>query len=236
MLDNFTRWAGITNSVVDRARPRRPGCSSECRRLRSAALSGLIGFWALFPSVAHAQSTNLIVDVDSSVRLTCLSPLQLNVSAADLSNVLVGQPTNTATAFNAGARTAIASGNALVVDLPALSPNLIGDIRRYEFRTVGCLIEATPSLFGSVVVRITLGGNRTLLGPGGSRIRLQSVLGRRAGTADSFANRYTYPAWYHIFFDTQIEFQIQADLSQATHAGLHSSTTSGNFTVQVTAP
>lgn len=185
---------------------------------------------------AQAQSTNLVVDVDSTVRLTCLSPIEFNITAADLSARLTdGVQSGTGQAVAPVAASVTTTTGNLIATLPAIDVPLSSNIRQFELTEVGCLIEANPS-FGRVNVRVRLNGNTALDGPGGSLINIRSVTARRFDSGGNYVPNYSYPAWLHFFIDTYIEFRIRADLSAATHSGRHSSSVDGNFVVEVTAP
>ncbi len=187
-------------------------------------------------SAARAQVADVVIDVDSTVRLICLSPLEFVITPADLSNTYAGGAgADSAQTLIAGPVSATAQAGSLEVALPPITAPLTGDPTRHRLTQVGCLIEANASS-GRVDVSIALTGNTILTGPGGSQVTVRSVTGRRFGSGGAFGSAYSYPAWFHFFADTLIEFQIEVDLSTATHEGLYSSVFDGNFTVEVTAP
>jgi hypothetical protein len=187
---------------------------------------------------ASSQTSSIIVDVDSTVRLSCLSPLAFNLTENDISAAFTGGIANdSAIALSAGTLTTSPSGgSSLTVAMPPIVEPLAGDLSSYNLTTDGCVVEATPSIFGSVSVRIVLTGNTILQGNNGSQIQVNSVRGRRSGTGSAFATNFSYPRWRHYFADAVLEFQINVDLSGASSSGLHSSTADGTFTVEVTTP
>ncbi|MBU2534165.1 MAG: hypothetical protein KKB37_15600 [Alphaproteobacteria bacterium] len=185
---------------------------------------------------AQAQTSEVIVDVDSTVALGCLDPFIFNISSDDLTTALTGG-VNSGAAFsiNGGSHTTTGTGSSLVVELPPITQALSGNAASYNLVDVGCIIQASPS-FGQVSVRVTMLGNNVLQGAGGSEIIVNSVRARRSGTSAAFAASYSYPAFLHFFVDTFIEFQVNIDLRNASAAGNHSSRVPGTFRVQVTAP
>ena len=175
--------------------------------------------------------------LNSTVTLGCIDPFEFNITASELSSALTaGVGSGSGVALSGGNQsTSGAVGNSLRVQLPPISQPLSGNIASFDLTEVGCIIQASPS-FGQVRVRIALTPNTVLAGPVGSEITINSVLGRRLNSGSAFASSYTYPAIFHFFIDTYIEFRINIDLSAANASGLHSSPIGGSFTVEVTSP
>ena len=177
-------------------------------------LALLLALPALAPS--RAQTTGLVIDVDSTVTLGCLDPFEFQITADQLSAALTGGvASGSGVSLSAGPQNTNLQGGALAVRMPPINQNLSGNIRRYELTEVGCIIRATPS-FGRVRVRIAMTGNNVLAGPAGSEITINSVRGRLFGSTNNFATNYQYPAFIHFFQDTYIEFLLNIDLSAAT--------------------
>lgn len=190
----------------------------------------------IHPVCGTAGAQTVVIDVDPTVRLTCLSPFKFDITAAELSSTYTrGTPKKTSQSIPAENVSATPSGENLIVALPAIASPLSGDPTRHVLQDVGCLIEATPSR-GRISVSITLTPNTVLSGANGSRIGVRSVLGRLGGTHRAFSSSFSYPSAFHRRSDQLIEFQLLVDLSDAFDAGVHSSTIDGTFTVEVTSP
>lgn len=199
-------------------------------------ISAILILALLIPFCGTASAQTVVIDVDPTVRLTCLSPFEFDITAAELSDAYAGGAgTNSSQSISTGGVSATPSGSNLIATLPALASQLTGDPARHRLQAVGCLIEATPS-FRRVNVSISLTPNTVLQGNGGSRIEVRSVRGRLNGSSNAFSTSFSYSAIYHFFFDPQIEFELLVDLTDASHAGLHSSVIDGTFTVEVTSP
>jgi hypothetical protein len=198
----------------------------------------MIAWLAVQAHLALSQTSTVLISVDSTVKLSCVSPLAFNITESDISAAFAGGlANNSGIALSAGTRTtSLSGGSSLVVLMPTIVEPLPGNLASYNLTTDGCVVEATPPIFGSVSVRVVLTGNTVLQGSNGSEIRVNSVRGCRSGSGSAFAANFTCPRWYHYFGARALEFQINVDLSEATSSGLHSSVADGTFTVEVTTP
>ncbi len=188
-------------------------------------------------TMAYAQTSTVIIDVDGPTTLGCISPMSIDITQADIANNLTGGVGNdTSVSLPTGAVSPIAVGSTLVAQMPAMTPALPGDPSSFVVTATNCYISTSPAN-GKVQVDIVLDPtNNILAGNNGSQITINSVLGRRLGTNQQFRASYQYNRKVHRDGDTYIEIELDLDLGQASAAGVHSSTVNGNFTVVVTTP
>lgn len=193
--------------------------------------------WLVGAACAVAQTTTVVIDVDSIFTLQCISPLQFDITADQLSTALTGGvASNSGVAMSAGGQSATASGSTLSVTLPSINQPLSGDLSRFDLERVACRVSATPG-GGRVQVRIVRGADNRLRGPNGSQIRIRNVRGRVASSGTGFQRNFQYARNLHNGGATvAIEIQVRANLNRATTAGLHSSNDDENFTIEVTTP
>lgn len=199
-------------------------------------LSGILAA-AMIARVA-AQTTGVVVDVDATIRLTCISPLQFAITGNDLTQAFFGSASaNPVRITNAGTVPAQAVGSKLVARPSGLNTALSSDPTRYILRSRGCLIEGNAS-FGQVFVTIALIGNSVLYGPGTSRITVRSVKGRMERFGGAYSSSFNFSAIYLLFLfqPLYLEYEIEVDLSNASRSGLHEAPTPGVFRVTVVRP
>jgi len=207
--------------------------------IKKLIASSIIGTCALLAgaSCASAQVTTVVIDVDPIFTLQCISPLQFDITADQLSTALTGGvASGSGVAMSAGQQSATASGSALSVTLPTINQPLSGDLSRLDLERVACRISATPG-GGRVQVSIVRSADNRLRGPNGSQIRIRNVRGRVANSGNGFQRNFRYDRSLHDGGATvSLEIQVRANLNRATTAGFHSSNNDENFTIEVTTP
>jgi len=205
-------------------------------RLPIAGCFALVSFLAA--ETAVGQTSTVIIDVDSTVVLSCLSPLEFTISPSALSAAITGNPNSGAgVPVSAAPQTPTATNGRLVARFDVIRANLPGGaLNRMAMTAVGCLVSTNPG-GGTVSVDIDPNNRNSLLtGLDGSTVDIRSVRGRVYGSGGNFFRNFKYNRNLHAAGDVQIEFEILADLNDATRAGRHSSAVDGTFTIEVTAP
>jgi hypothetical protein len=206
------------------------------KRSAVAVASAACVGWAMITG-AFAQVSTIVIDVDATFTLQCISPLEFDVTANQISAALTGGvASGSGVSISAGTQTTTTSGSGLSVALPPINQPLTGNIRAFALTVTACSVSASPG-GGRVQVTIANLGNNVLRGPNGSRIRLRPVRGRVAGTTNNFQREFRYNRSLHNGGGVvQIELQVRANLRNAWSAGLHSSNSDGSFTIEVTTP
>ena len=185
---------------------------------------------------SHAQS-GLVIDVDPTVTLTCLARVTFSASSSVMTQLFAGTPGGDVAITTPSATTTTSYlGNDINVALTGLNSDPTTDPDAITGTVTACRIDGTP-LPGNYQVDVSLTGNTTLDGPGGSNVSVNTIGARLNGQNGGYRQSFTFPGrTFRRNPSVFLDFQIGFDLSNAAQSGTHSSANSGTFTVTVTAP
>ena len=190
-------------------------------------------------ALAQGNGTSFVIDVDPGVQLRCSKTIELNITAAEVAEALVGGGSgNQGIATTATSTSVTANGSTWEVTITGLQSALNSYRLTRDVADV-CTVRALGRRNGDYLISSTVLQNAWLDGPSGSRILVSKVLTRPGFSNGAFAPQFSVPGSTIRQFQANaitVDFQLEIDLQQARAPGFHSSATPGTFIVTATAP
>ena len=169
------------------------------------------------------------------LELICISPVVFNVSQAALANIFTGGTGDDVITTPFGTMTVTATGGELDGAPTGLNTGLNAHPAAIFGTFLGCAVRGN-GLGGGVDVAAARTGSPNLTGPGVGQILVDDVLVRLNGSGNAFTSSFVIPEAQMSFGSyTYIDTRIEFDLSAADQAGTYSSSSSGSYTITVTA-